>query len=522
MRRITAKALARADQLARKVDALGDNLLAETARGTSVHPFVGHEREARNEYRLHWQALVKDALERRGKKPKAAAAGADPHRARPAGASPRGRLVTRHRPRPRTEAAAASDGPRFAAFCESVVRHTQGRQFAGKPLMLEPFQREFFDELLAVDPRRRPVLHRGRLGAAAQERQVDERRGVRAVHGVGGRRGRRGGLRGRGREGPGADHLQPGEALRRRRRQPRARRGVRAAPQLDRPPGLGLGDQGPLVGRAQAARPQPVGERDRRAPRPRGRRPVRGADDGVRRSRAAAHADDHDGRLEQGHRARRDRRQGARAEGPDRAPPGLTIVRDRENGFLFWWHGAPDDADPDDPETGRLANPASWISDAYLRRQRNKPSMRLSDFRQLHLNQWVSAEEDWLPPGSWAECGPQEGQPALELEAELPVSVGIDVALTHDLASVVAAQRQGDRTVLRPRFWANPWPEGHPRHASWELDIGEVREYLRELFGEFPAAAAFKPDSRVRPRVRPSVSTPGSSRSRPRCSASRG
>jgi hypothetical protein len=74
MRRITAKALARADQLARKVDALGDNLLAETARGTSVHPFVGHEREARNEFRLHWQALVKDALERRGKKPKAATA----------------------------------------------------------------------------------------------------------------------------------------------------------------------------------------------------------------------------------------------------------------------------------------------------------------------------------------------------------------------------------------------------------------------------------------------------------------
>lgn len=68
MRRITARALMRADQLTALVDGLDGDLLAETARGVSVHPYVGHEREARNEFRLHWQALAKDATERRGKK----------------------------------------------------------------------------------------------------------------------------------------------------------------------------------------------------------------------------------------------------------------------------------------------------------------------------------------------------------------------------------------------------------------------------------------------------------------------
>lgn len=68
MRRVTARAVMRADQLTEKVDALGADLLAETVRGVSVHPYVGHEREARTELRLQWQALVKDATERRGKK----------------------------------------------------------------------------------------------------------------------------------------------------------------------------------------------------------------------------------------------------------------------------------------------------------------------------------------------------------------------------------------------------------------------------------------------------------------------
>ena len=42
-------------------------------------------------------------------------------------------------------------GPRFATFCERYVRHTKGR-WAGQPLVLEPWQREFAWEALEVDP----------------------------------------------------------------------------------------------------------------------------------------------------------------------------------------------------------------------------------------------------------------------------------------------------------------------------------------------------------------------------------
>lgn len=48
-----ARSLARVRQVGKLVDELPENLLAETARGTSVHPYVGHERELQTALRLH-------------------------------------------------------------------------------------------------------------------------------------------------------------------------------------------------------------------------------------------------------------------------------------------------------------------------------------------------------------------------------------------------------------------------------------------------------------------------------------
>jgi len=81
-------------------------------------------------------------------------------------------------------------------------------------------------------------------------------------------------------------------------------------------------------------------------------------------------------------------------------------------------------------------------------------------FRRFRLNEWTQAEELWLPAGAW-DAG---YEPDLELHPRLPVSVGIDPALTYDTTAVVAAQRQGDRIVLRAQFWANPFPPGHSQH----------------------------------------------------------
>ena len=46
---------------------------------------------------------------------------------------------------------ALTGGPRFAAFCERFVVHTKGR-WSGQPLVLEPWQRELVWEALEIDP----------------------------------------------------------------------------------------------------------------------------------------------------------------------------------------------------------------------------------------------------------------------------------------------------------------------------------------------------------------------------------
>lgn len=164
----------------------------------------------------------------------------------------------------------------------------------------------------------------------------------------------------------------------------------------------------------------------------------------------------------------------------------LRIARDPATGFLLYHYGAPDDADPDDPQVWRKANPAPWISDEYLRQQRYKPTSRLEEFRRLHLAQWVSAgEESWLPAGAWAACATE----GAALDKSLPVSVGIDLGITHDTTAIVVAQRQDDKVVVESKVWANPHPLDSALYDAWRVDIEEIRGYLRALRDRFPEPA---------------------------------
>ncbi len=77
----------------------------------------------------------------------------------------------------------------------------------------------------------------------------------------------------------------------------------------------------------------------------------------------------------------------------------LRVLRDEENGFLFWCYQAPDDADVEDPKVLRKCNPAPWIN----------PRDMLPDFhadelnaRRLHANQWTKTQTAWLSSGVWS------------------------------------------------------------------------------------------------------------------------
>ena len=157
--------------------------------------------------------------------------------------------------------------------------------------------------------------------------------------------------------------------------------------------------------------------------------------------------------------------------------------------FYFRWLEAPEDCDYRDPDVWQAVNPllghsvlASYLED----RAKREPE---SVFRRSQLNQWVAAENIWIPYGVWDSCF----SPDLDLDPALPLFAGIDMARNIDSSAVVMVQRRetddGPRYVVRARVWENPYREDDPRYADWRMNNQLVVEFCRELFARFPKAA---------------------------------
>lgn len=156
----------------------------------------------------------------------------------------------------------------------------------------------------------------------------------------------------------------------------------------------------------------------------------------------------------------------------------LTIGRDEENGVLYWWHGAPDEASADDEETWRACNPASWVDLRDLRRQRNSPSTSEATFRRLHLNQWTAGEDVWITPERWAAC--RSGN---EIPEGAEVFVGVDAAYTGDATAVAWAHRDEEGSVLlRAHVWsAVAETPAHVHVAGGHTDFESVEDFISTL-----------------------------------------
>lgn len=153
--------------------------------------------------------------------------------------------------------------------------------------------------------------------------------------------------------------------------------------------------------------------------------------------------------------------------------------------YFFHWNEAPEGCDHRDESVWQAANPNYGVTvhGDFFRDQMSKKTE--SVFRRYFLNQWVAGAELWLPFGAWDAC-----RSDLPLDPALPTFVGVDVALRNDSTAVILAQRQqlemGERTVVRAKVWENPYQEGHHLYESWELNIFEVENYLREIREQYP------------------------------------
>lgn len=160
----------------------------------------------------------------------------------------------------------------------------------------------------------------------------------------------------------------------------------------------------------------------------------------------------------------------------------LTVVKDYPGRYLFWWYGAPDDADWSDPNVWMASNPASWQTVKGLEVEFNRPDLTPEEFRMFYLNQWVKARDSWLPAGVWAGL--------MKADREIPkgevIHVGVDASQTHDCTAVSWAWRDPEdgKIIVRTHVWSAMSDAAAHEYMNGKIDLREVGEWIVEILAK--------------------------------------
>jgi phage terminase large subunit-like protein len=153
--------------------------------------------------------------------------------------------------------------------------------------------------------------------------------------------------------------------------------------------------------------------------------------------------------------------------------PGLTVARMHAARTLVYAYEAPTN-DPHDVREMKKANPASWISLDYLRRQAENPELTDAQVLQLHGCVWAASSETWIPPAAWAACADQER----EIELGAKIVLGFDGSARRDSTAIVACTLDG--FVAPVKVWQRP--EGV---ADWTVPREEVADVIERMIGGY-------------------------------------
>ena len=302
--------------------------------------------------------------------------------------------------------AAGSEVDHFAKFCREHLIQSEDR-WEGKPLVLEPWQRRMLGEALAFDadgwPTWRSVVivaprkngKTATLAASSLYRLLTSAGRPEILLAAPSRQG----------GGPPVRRLLPASSVAARSSRELLR--VRDhAGEIVREDGMGIiyrlsSDPTRLYGYNPT---HVVVDELAQWTTPNLRRGLRGADVGRRGALGAAGVHDHDRRRGLA-AARLDPRHASSTPALDaedvEREPGLTVCRLQEARTLVYEYAAPT-IDPRDVEAMKLANPASWITTAYLRRQADDPELTDAQVLQLHGCVWAATESTWIAPEAWA------------------------------------------------------------------------------------------------------------------------
>ena len=153
--------------------------------------------------------------------------------------------------------------------------------------------------------------------------------------------------------------------------------------------------------------------------------------------------------------------------------PGLLIGRIWDAQMLVWNYSAPTN-DPTDTANMKLANPASWITEAYLAKAASNPELTQAEVLQLHGCVWAAGADTWLPAGTWRKlASPRPIEPGER------VVLAFDGSYNNDSTALIGCSVE-DRYLFNVRTWEKP-----PGDEPWRVPVLEVIEAVAQAFDEW-------------------------------------
>ena len=156
----------------------------------------------------------------------------------------------------------------------------------------------------------------------------------------------------------------------------------------------------------------------------------------------------------------------------------LTFVyKEASASSMFEW-AIRDDDDPDDFDTVKLANPASFVTAEKLRRQRHAPGLPYSDYLIFRCGRWakIAGNETWINMDSWRGCY-EEG---VTIPLGSKVVLGVDIGFSKDASAVVMLHRRDDGHV--PVKLSGLWT---PPGDGTMIDNTLVMHHIRDLCSKY-------------------------------------
>jgi phage terminase large subunit-like protein len=162
---------------------------------------------------------------------------------------------------------------------------------------------------------------------------------------------------------------------------------------------------------------------------------------------------------------------GAVARGEVEREGGLTIARHFDAGTLVYNYEAPT-TDPHDVAALKLANPAPWITEEFLRRQAENDELTDADVLQLHGGVWAAGVDSWLPGGLWRSCEVERGAPADGAE----IVLAFDGSYKRDSTALVGCTLEETPHIFVVDVWERP----EDARRDWRVPREEVKARVDE------------------------------------------